>query len=96
LPEKLCRGLKSYQGVQEARKRRRQVAGPAGAAEHFQAYHELENYPEAQKYYARAAELDPERAREFTYLAQVGASGTERAAAAGRSRSVSFVEEEEQ
>jgi tetratricopeptide (TPR) repeat protein len=91
--------LKSYQGVQEALLKK---GGQSKSLAQLvllnmsKAYHEMENYPEAQKYYARAAELDPERAREFTYLAQVGASGTERAAAGGRGRSVSYVEEEEQ
>ena len=91
-----AQALKSYQGVQEALVKKGGQGNPLAQLvllNMSKAYHELQNYPEAQKYYARATELDPEKAREYSYLAQVSAAGTERAADAGSGRGVLFVTE---
>ena len=95
-----AQALKSYQIIQEALGKK---GGQNSSLAQLvminisKAYHEMQNYAEAQKYFARASEMDPEKAREYSYLTQVGGTGTERAAEAGaKDRIVLYSTEDEE
>jgi tetratricopeptide (TPR) repeat protein len=72
------RALTSYQGAVQALERQGKETSPTAQkvlVNLSQAYQAMENYGEAQASFARASKIDPERVREFAYLAQVGAAG---------------------
>ncbi|MBN1836353.1 MAG: tetratricopeptide repeat protein [Spirochaetales bacterium] len=57
-----------------------------------QAHHALENYDQAQEYYAQAEQIDPGRVREYAFLGTAG--GSARASDAGSRSEVLFLDEE--
>ena len=71
--------LASYQGAVGLLERQGKGTSPVAQRVLInisQAYHALEDYPGAQASFAKASSIDPERVRDFAYLAQVGAGGS--------------------
>jgi tetratricopeptide (TPR) repeat protein len=59
-------------------------------------HHSLQNYADADRYFAQAREIDPEAVREFSYIATSGGDSGEigRASEVGRAEPILFFEEE--
>jgi tetratricopeptide (TPR) repeat protein len=57
-----------------------------------QTHHAMEDYDQAQEYFAQAEEIDPDRVREYSFLGRIGA-GSERASDVGSISEILFLEE---
>jgi tetratricopeptide (TPR) repeat protein len=57
-----------------------------------QTHHAMENYDQAQEYFAQAEEIDPATVREYAFLGRIGA-GNERASDVGSLSEILFLEE---